>query len=234
MRDLGEPDADIKQVKALLAAQIIGTLDDQALFIKTIRKLKYRAKSALQEWLSARHRSSEQLSLTFSDVFHEYRQTSDPTQCRACTGDCLDRAGASRNCLKRADTHGLSEAVFGLAYLLGIEWMPRIRNWRSLQLYSADANTGLRATSRLYSGAIDWGLSESNWEVYGRLIMAIRTGRVTAWALLTRPNSYSRRNTLYRALQELGRVVRTIYLLGWINEALWHPYPLEYVPPRLA
>ncbi len=130
----------------------------------------------------------------------------------------------------QADTHGQSEAVFELAYLLGIEWMPRIRNWRSLRLYSADANPGLRATSRLSSGAIDWGLSESNWEVYGRLIMAIRTGRVTASALL----SYSRWNTLYHVLQELGRVVRTLYLLGWINEALWHPYPLEYVSPRLA
>lgn len=117
-----------------------------------------------------------------------------------------------------ADTHGQSEAVFGLAYLLGIELMPRIRNWRSLRLYSADANPGLRATSRLYSGVIDWDLIESNWEVYGRLIVAIRTGRVTASALLTGFNSYSRRNTLYRALQELGRVVRTIYLLGWIND----------------
>lgn len=100
----------------------------------------------------------------------------------------------------------------------GIELMPRIRNWRSLRLYSADANPQLRATSELYSGAIDWDLIASNWEVYGRLILAIRSGRLTASSILTRLNSYSRRNTLYRALQELGRAVRTIYLLGWIND----------------
>ena len=81
--------------------------------------------------------------------------------------------------------------------------MPRIRNWRSLRLYSADTNPRFRAIARLYSGTIDWDLIESNWEVYGRLIVAIRRGRVTASALLTRLNSYSRRNTLYRALQEL-------------------------------
>jgi hypothetical protein len=33
-----------------------------------------------------------------------------------------------------ADTHGQSAAVFGLAYLLGIELMPRIRRWRKLKL----------------------------------------------------------------------------------------------------
>lgn len=33
-RDQGEPDADIKQAKALLAAQIIGALDDQALSVR--------------------------------------------------------------------------------------------------------------------------------------------------------------------------------------------------------
>ncbi len=33
-RDLGEPNADIKQAKALLAAQIIGALDDQTLSVR--------------------------------------------------------------------------------------------------------------------------------------------------------------------------------------------------------
>ena len=38
-----------------------------------------------------------------------------------------------------ADTHGQSAAVFGLAYLLGIELMPRIRRWQSLLLYRSDS-----------------------------------------------------------------------------------------------
>lgn len=48
--------------------------------------------------------------------------------------------------------------------------------------------------------------------------MAIRSGALRASTLLLRLNTYSRRNPLYRALQELGRAVRTIYLLGWIND----------------
>jgi TnpA family transposase len=31
-----------------------------------------------------------------------------------------------------ADTQGQSTAIFGLAHLLGIQLMPRIRNWKDL------------------------------------------------------------------------------------------------------
>ncbi len=34
-----------------------------------------------------------------------------------------------------ADTQGQSTPVFGLAYLLGIKLMPRIRNWKDLKLF---------------------------------------------------------------------------------------------------
>jgi TnpA family transposase len=34
-----------------------------------------------------------------------------------------------------ADTQGQSIAIFGLVYLLGIELMPRIRNWKDQHLF---------------------------------------------------------------------------------------------------
>jgi len=34
-----------------------------------------------------------------------------------------------------ADTHGQSAPIFGLAYVLGTQLMPRIRNWKNLILY---------------------------------------------------------------------------------------------------
>jgi TnpA family transposase len=34
-----------------------------------------------------------------------------------------------------ADTHGQNLPVFGLSFLLGIELMPRIRNWKDLKFY---------------------------------------------------------------------------------------------------
>ena len=45
------------------------------------------------------------------------------------------------------------------------------------------------------------------------MALAIQSGRVEASWVLTRLNSYSRRNKIYRAFRELGRILRTIYLL---------------------
>jgi TnpA family transposase len=39
-----------------------------------------------------------------------------------------------------ADTQGQSTAIFGLAYLLGIQLMPRIRNWKNLNLCRPSSN----------------------------------------------------------------------------------------------
>lgn len=116
-----------------------------------------------------------------------------------------------------ADTHGQSTAVFALAYLLGIDLMPRIRNWRKLTLYAAGRDCGLCYTRHLYGGVIDWDLIAEHWEDYLRVVLAIQSGRVSASWILTRLNSYSRRNRLYLAFQELGRVVRTAYLIRWIE-----------------
>jgi TnpA family transposase len=120
-----------------------------------------------------------------------------------------------------ADTHGQSTTVFGLAYLLGIELMPRIRNWRSLKFYRTGVDGHPLYTRSLYSGTIDWDLIHAHWEDYLRVVLAIQSGHVSASWVLARLNRYSRRNRLYLAFQELGRVVRTVYLLRWIgNDAL--------------
>jgi TnpA family transposase len=40
-----------------------------------------------------------------------------------------------------SDIHGQNLPVFGLAHLLGVELMPRIRNWKDLRFYRPDKNT---------------------------------------------------------------------------------------------
>ena len=116
-----------------------------------------------------------------------------------------------------ADTHGQSTVVFALAYLLDIELMPRIRNWRALTLFSAEQEFGCCHTAHLYGEIIDWDMIVDHWEDYLRVVLAIQSGRISASWILTRLNSHSRNNRLYRAFQELGRVVRTVYLIHWIG-----------------
>ncbi len=115
-----------------------------------------------------------------------------------------------------ADTHGQSAAVFGLSYLLGIELMPRIRRWRKLRLYRAERDSKYRHIDAMFSGTVNWALIREHYPQFMQLTLAIQGGTLAPSAVLARINSYSTRNRFALALQELGKAVRTTYLLEWI------------------
>ena len=51
-----------------------------------------------------------------------------------------------------------------------------------------------------------------------RVALSVKTGKITPSAILRRLATYSRKNKLYFAFRELGRVVRTKFLLRYISE----------------
>lgn len=50
-----------------------------------------------------------------------------------------------------------------------------------------------------------------------QVILSIRQGKVSSSFLLRKLTTYSRKNRLYHAFQELGRVIRTQFLLKYIS-----------------
>ncbi|WP_260850846.1 transposase [Rhodococcus sp. WB9] len=118
-----------------------------------------------------------------------------------------------------ADTQGQSLPVFGLAALLGFELLPRIRNWQDLNFYRPAPTTRYSHIDSLFGdNAIDWGLIERHWTDLLRTAISIREGRVSSVTLLRRLGNHSHKNRLYRALRELGRVIRTVTLLRYLSE----------------
>src|SRR5215831_13245061 len=63
-----------------------------------------------------------------------------------------------------SDSHGQSESVFGLAYLLGIKLMPRIKNWKGLTFYRPDKKTRYEHIDAIFSNHIDWKLIAENFD----------------------------------------------------------------------
>jgi len=112
-----------------------------------------------------------------------------------------------------ADTQGQNLPVFGMAYLLGIKLMPRIRNWKDLIFYRPSKGTTYDHIDSLFSDAIDWQLIETHWPDLMQVILSIKAGKVLPSTLLRKLTNYSRKNRLYQAFRELGRVVRTEFLL---------------------
>jgi TnpA family transposase len=117
-----------------------------------------------------------------------------------------------------ADTQGQSNAIFGLAYLLGIQLMPRIRNWKGKDFYRPSPETRFEHIDSLFTAQVDWDLIETMRPELLRVAVSIKAGAILPSEILRRLGSYSRKNKLYFALRELGRVVRTMFLLRYISE----------------
>ena len=118
-----------------------------------------------------------------------------------------------------SDTHGQSLPVFGLAFILGINLMPRIRNWKSLKIFKASRSIGYQHIDPLFTReSINWNLIEKHLPDMIRVAISIQTGRISASAILRRLGTYSRKNKLYFAFQELGKVVRSVFLLRYLRE----------------
>lgn len=118
-----------------------------------------------------------------------------------------------------ADTHGQSTPVFALAYLLGIELMPRIRDWKHLIFYRPDRDAHYEHLDELFGQPINWTLIADHYDDLLRVCVSIKAGRIYPSAILKRLGSAGRkRNRLYFAFRELGRAVRTAFLLRYIAD----------------
>ena len=117
------------------------------------------------------------------------------------------------------DTQAQSAPVFALAHLLGIKLMPRIRNWRDLKFFRPEKGARYEHINELFDEVIDWDLIETHFSDMLRVGVSIKAGHVTAATVLKRLGTQSRKNKVYFAFRELGRVIRTIFLLSYIGDA---------------
>lgn len=117
-----------------------------------------------------------------------------------------------------ADTQGKTTPIFGLAHLLGIKLMPRIRNWKDLKLFRPSQDAKYEHIDELFTDTIDWDTISSHWKDMLRIVISVKMGKVSASTILRRLGTYSRKNSIYKAFNELGRVIRTIFLLQYISD----------------
>lgn len=69
----------------------------------------------------------------------------------------------------------------------------------------------------LFREEINWELIKTHWQDLMQVVLSIKQGKISSSFLLKKLSHYSRKNRLYHALQELGRVMRTQFLLDYIS-----------------
>lgn len=124
------------------------------------------------------------------------------------------------NQIHSVDTHGYTEALFGVTDLLGIAFAPRLARLNRTALYgfSSPATYAKRGFRILPSRNIRRQLIIDHWEDVLRFVATVRTRRATASQLFKRLSSYSSHHPLYEALKEYGRIIKTQFLLTYFDD----------------
>jgi TnpA family transposase len=113
-----------------------------------------------------------------------------------------------------ADTQGQSEPVFALSYLLGIELMPRIRNWQDHIFVRPNETVKYEYIDPLFKEIVDWNLIQTHWEDLMQMALSIKAGKLMPSTIFRKLNTYSRKNRIYQAFKALN----PSYKLPWGDE----------------
>jgi TnpA family transposase len=115
------------------------------------------------------------------------------------------------------DTAGFTEVVFAIFDLLGLRFSPRLSDLASQQLYRLKSKPLDSTIKPLFKGRINRKLIQENWDDMVRVVGSIKRGWVSASLFMSKLQSFSQPNRLFEAFQEYGRLVKTIFILRYLN-----------------
>lgn len=121
--------------------------------------------------------------------------------------------------LHSTDTGGYTEILFGVMHLLGFSYAPRIKSFHQQQRYSFERCKTYQQLQYpiLPDAYINTQLLHEQWDEILRFVATIKLKITSASQLFHRLNSYSRHHPLYRALKELGKIHKSLFILKWID-----------------
>ena len=120
------------------------------------------------------------------------------------------------------DTHGQSEVAFAFCHLLGIQLLPRLKGIGKQKLYlpfkeAEDSLPNLQEA--LATRPIRWHLIEQEYDEMLKFATALKLGTAEAEAILRRFTRKGPQHPTYRALAELGKVIKTIFLCNYLHSS---------------
>lgn len=134
--------------------------------------------------------------------------------------------GVLRHCtemtVKRqyVDSHGQSEVAFAFCHLLGFQLMPRLKAIPRQRLYrpGIGMHEAFPALQPILSRPIDWDLIREYYDIMVKYATALRLGTADAENILRRFTRSNLQHPVYKALAELGKAIKTIFLCRYLHE----------------
>jgi TnpA family transposase len=128
---------------------------------------------------------------------------------RHCTEMKVDR--------QFVDSHGQNAVAFAFCRLLGFDLMPRLKGINKQKLYKAFAGQNFSNIDLVMAArAINWELIEEQLDTMVKHAVALKMGMADAESLLRRFCRNNNQHPAYKALAELGKAIKTIFLCRYI------------------
>lgn len=114
------------------------------------------------------------------------------------------------------DTHGFTEHIFALCYLLGFGFHPRLKDLAEQRLYRIDKSTVYAEIDDLFTSSISFEVIKNYWNEIVRIIYALKHGLTPARVIIQK--LANRTDGVSKAIRALGKIIKTIYILRYIAD----------------
>ncbi len=133
--------------------------------------------------------------------------------------------GVLRHCTEMSvnkqyvDSHGQSVVAFAFCRLLGFELLPRLKGIHKQKLYRVENDTSADYPNLqlVLKRAIDWKLIKQQYDQMVKYATALRLGTAETEAILRRFTRNNLQHPTYKALAELGKAIKTIFLCRYLH-----------------
>jgi TnpA family transposase len=117
------------------------------------------------------------------------------------------------------DTGGASDHVFALFCLIGKRFAPRLRNIKDRKFHTFEKADAYPALADHIGVPINTALIMEHWDELLRLAASITARTVAPSAILKKFSASSKSSDLAKALRELGRIERTLFMIEWYSSS---------------
>jgi TnpA family transposase len=116
------------------------------------------------------------------------------------------------------DTAGYSDVVFGLFWLLGYQFSPRLADIGEARYWRIEPTADYGALNGIARNQINTILIANHWDDLLRVAGSLKLGTVSAVDLVRSLQRGNTPSTLSKAIGELGRIAKTLYLLPYLDD----------------
>ena len=154
-----------------------------------------------------------------SDQYSQFGSTAIPSTVRDATY-LLDEILGNETVLLLlehvTDTAGYTDIIFALFDLLGLQFLPRLRDLAHQRLCKIKGRD-LTYPSLKFTSSFDANYVRKQWDELVRLAASLKMGYVTSSILISKLNAYPRQHNLTHLLQEYGRLIKTNFILRYLQ-----------------